>query len=46
VTTAKGSIFLPGDTELHELSISSSKLVGDPFAGRVTWKIVNGSGTK
>lgn len=43
VSSAKGSIFLPGDTELHELSIASSKLAADPFPGRVTWNIVAGN---
>ena len=44
--TAKGSIFLPGDSELHELSVKSSKLVADPLAGRVTWNIVAGNAAK
>jgi alpha-D-xyloside xylohydrolase len=43
LTTAKGSIFLPGDSELHELTLTKEngtfKLAGDPSAGKVTWKI-------
>src|ERR1039457_4688150 len=42
-TTAKGSIFLPGDNELHELTLTKEngtfKLASDPSAGKVTWKI-------
>jgi alpha-D-xyloside xylohydrolase len=42
-TTAKGSIFLPGDSELHELTLTKEngtfKLASDPSAGKVTWKI-------
>ena len=42
-TTAKGSIFLPGDSELHELKLTKEngtfKLNADPLAGKVTWKI-------
>jgi alpha-D-xyloside xylohydrolase len=42
-TTAKGSIFLPGDSELHELTLTKEngtfKLASDPSAGNVTWKI-------
>ncbi|HEY1661585.1 MAG TPA: TIM-barrel domain-containing protein [Verrucomicrobiae bacterium] len=42
-TPAKGSIFLPGDTELHELTLSKHsgtfQLDSDPFAGKVTWEI-------
>jgi alpha-D-xyloside xylohydrolase len=42
-TTAKGSIFLPGDTGLRELSLTKSdgafKLDSDPFAGKVSWNI-------
>jgi len=41
--TAKGLVFLPGDTEAHELTLSKSadkfQLNADPFAGKVTWKI-------
>ena len=41
--TAKGSIFLPGDSELHELTLTKEngtfKLASDPSAGKVTWKI-------
>jgi len=43
-TTAKGSIFLPGDSELHELTLAKKsgafKLASDPSAGKVTWKIL------
>jgi hypothetical protein len=47
-TTATGSIFLPGDREAHELTItketgwfkkSAFKLARDPFAGKVAWTI-------
>lgn len=42
-TTAKGLIYLPGDTELHELSLTKEngafKLDNDPFAGKVSWMI-------
>lgn len=42
-TTAKGLIFLPGETEAHELTLTKSgnsfKLDADPLAGKVTWKI-------
>jgi hypothetical protein len=42
-TTAKGLIFLPGETEAHELTLSKSsenfKLDADPLAGKVAWKI-------
>ena len=42
-TTAKGSIFLPGNSELHELTLTKDngafKLASDPFAGKVTWQI-------
>jgi alpha-D-xyloside xylohydrolase len=47
-TTANGSVFLPGDTELHELSLTRSggefKLDSDPLAGKVTWQIRQNSG--
>ena len=47
-TTAKGSIFLPGDSELHELTLTKAsgafKLASDPAAGKVTWKIQASSG--
>jgi alpha-D-xyloside xylohydrolase len=40
---AKGLIFLPGDRELHELTLTQEngafKLVRDPFAGQVAWQI-------
>jgi alpha-D-xyloside xylohydrolase len=42
-TTAKGSVFLPGDSELRELTLTKEngafKLASDPFAGKVTWQI-------
>ena len=42
-TTATGSVFLPGDTELHELTLTKQDgkftLNNDPFAGKVTWTI-------
>jgi alpha-D-xyloside xylohydrolase len=42
-TSAKGSIFLPGDRELRELTLNQDggafKLAGDPLAGKVTWSI-------
>jgi alpha-D-xyloside xylohydrolase len=42
-TTAKGSIFLPGDSEPHELTLTKDngafKLDSDPLAGKVTWNI-------
>jgi alpha-D-xyloside xylohydrolase len=42
-TTAKGSVFLPGDSELHELTLnqggSGFQPVNDPSAGKVTWSI-------
>ena len=42
-TAAKGSIFLPGDSELHELTVTNQdgafKLLNDPFAGKVSWDI-------
>jgi alpha-D-xyloside xylohydrolase len=47
-TTAKGSIFLPGDSELHELTLTKEngtfKLASDPAAGKVTWQIRMNSG--
>jgi alpha-D-xyloside xylohydrolase len=47
-TTAKGFIFLPGDSELHELTLTKAsgafKLASDPAAGKVTWKIRADSG--
>jgi alpha-D-xyloside xylohydrolase len=47
-TTAKGSIFLPDDSELHELTLTKEngafKLASDPFAGKVTWQIRANSG--
>ena len=42
-TTAKGLIFLPGETEAHELALTKSgdsfKLDADPLAGKVHWEI-------
>ena len=42
-TTAKGSIFLPGDSDLHELKLAKTagafKLASDPLAGKVSWSI-------
>ncbi len=49
-TMAKGLIFLPGDTELHELTLARQnekfKLTNDPFAGKVAWQIGTSSGIK
>jgi alpha-D-xyloside xylohydrolase len=43
-TTATASVFLPGDSERHELTLTKSdgvfKLEADPFAGKVTWRIL------
>jgi alpha-D-xyloside xylohydrolase len=43
LTAAKGLICLPSDNELHELAVADEngkfKLVNDPFAGKVEWKI-------
>jgi alpha-D-xyloside xylohydrolase len=45
VTAAKGLVFLPGDTKLHELAVTKKdgtfKLDDDPFAGKVSWAISN-----
>jgi alpha-D-xyloside xylohydrolase len=42
-TTAKGAIFLPGDNELHDLTLTKDngafKLASDPYAGKVTWNV-------
>ncbi|HZT22091.1 MAG TPA: TIM-barrel domain-containing protein [Verrucomicrobiae bacterium] len=42
-TTAQGLIFLPGETQTRELTLTQSgggfKLNTDPLAGKVTWKI-------
>ena len=42
-TTATGSIFLPGDSEAHNLTLTKNggtfKLANDPFAGKVMWQI-------
>ena len=47
-TTAKGLVFLPGDSALHELTLTkengSFKLASDPAAGKVTWQIRASSG--
>jgi alpha-D-xyloside xylohydrolase len=41
--TAKGLVFLPGDSELHELTLTkrdgSFTLENDPCSGKVTWHI-------
>ena len=41
--TASGLVFLPGDTESHELSVTKAgaelKLAADPYAGKVSWEI-------
>ena len=41
--TASGLVFLPGDNETHELTLTKSgdsfKLNTDPLAGKVTWTI-------
>lgn len=41
--TAKGLVFLPGDTDARELTVNKSgdslKLEADPLAGKVAWKI-------
>jgi alpha-D-xyloside xylohydrolase len=41
--TAKGLVFLPGENEAHELTLTKSgnhfKMTSDPLAGKVTWKI-------
>jgi alpha-D-xyloside xylohydrolase len=42
-TAAKGFIFRPGDSEIHELALAKQanafRLVSDPFAGKVAWDI-------
>jgi alpha-D-xyloside xylohydrolase len=47
-TTAKGSIFLPGDSDLHDLTLTKTdgafKLDSDPSAGKVLWNIRQNSG--
>jgi alpha-D-xyloside xylohydrolase len=47
-TTAKGLVFLPGDSALHELTLTKEngafKLASDPAAGKVTWQIRANSG--
>ena len=41
--TAQGSLFLPGDSELHPLTLTKKdgayQLTGDPLAGKVAWTI-------
>jgi alpha-D-xyloside xylohydrolase len=43
--TAKGLVFLPGDSELRELTLTKEKgafkLAGDPLAGKVSWEILS-----
>jgi alpha-D-xyloside xylohydrolase len=43
---ATGSVFLPGDTELHELTLTKAgdgfKLNADPPTGQVAWEISDG----
>lgn len=45
--TAKGSVFLPGDTDLNELDLTNGasgfQLAHDPSGGKVTWKISPGN---
>jgi len=42
-TTTKGLVFLPGDQELHEVTLTKEngvfKLASDPTAGKVSWSI-------
>jgi alpha-D-xyloside xylohydrolase len=42
-TTAKGLVYLPGDTELHQLTLTKEngafKLDNDPLARKVSWTI-------
>ena len=49
-TTAKGLIFLPGETEAHELTLTKSgdsfKLDSDPLGGKVAWEISPGKAVK
>ena len=49
-TAAKGLVFMPGDSELHELSVTKEsgafKLAQDPYNGRVTWKTGLGNEAK
>ena len=44
-TTAKGQIFLPGDSALREITLTKTggrfQLASDPFAGKVAWQIQN-----
>jgi alpha-D-xyloside xylohydrolase len=45
-TTASGLVFLPGENQTHELTLTKSgdsfKLDTDPLAGKVAWKISTG----
>jgi alpha-D-xyloside xylohydrolase len=49
-TTAKGLIFLPGDSAAHEINLTKSgnsfKLAADPSAGKVKWEISSGKAIK
>ena len=49
-TTAKGLIFLPGDSAAHEITLTKSgdnfKLDRDPLAGKVAWEISLGKAVK
>jgi alpha-D-xyloside xylohydrolase len=49
-TAAKGQVFLPGDSEIHEVTLTRQggefKLDTDPLAGRVTWNISAASDAK
>ncbi len=42
-TSARGLIFLPGETDLHELRLNRSgnafKLDADPLGGKVSWEV-------
>jgi alpha-D-xyloside xylohydrolase len=41
--TATGSVFLPGDAEAHDLTLTKQngafQLASDPYAGKVSWEI-------
>jgi alpha-D-xyloside xylohydrolase len=47
-TMAKGLVFLPGETEAHELTLTKTgghfKLDADPLTGNIAWKISVGGG--
>lgn len=49
-TTAKGLVFVPGDSAAHEITLTKSgdnfKLDRDPLAGKVVWKISSGKAVK